>query len=101
MDTKEKIAVMQQQLAVMQAFVDGKTIEFRSKKHQNSWGNMIQESLWSWSDTDYRVKPEPEVLYVNGYNHSDFCAYTTRERARVAASPTALYVAKKFVAVEE
>lgn len=45
------------QIAVMQAWVDGKEIEVKSKGYQNGWIN-AEGPCWDWKTYDYRVKPE-------------------------------------------
>ena len=61
-DTKEKIAVMQ-------AAVDGATI-------QRTCGNGIWMTAWTqswdWDSYEYRVKPEPLTLWVNVYPDRDY-----------------------------
>ena len=52
MDTKEKITIMQ-------AYVDGKKIECRSRGTSN-WTS-VNEPAWCWGgDMEYRIAPEPE-----------------------------------------
>jgi hypothetical protein len=103
MDTKEKIAVMQQQLAVMQAFVDGKKLQVRTKKPENSWRE-LSNPTWQWDVIEYRIKPEPEVVYISKSKYGSFYAHTDYESAVGGAGMSATsyqYVGKKFVAVEE
>lgn len=52
--TREKIAVMQ-------AYADGKKIEFdaESKDVWESWESR-EEPNWNWEENDYRIKPEPK-----------------------------------------
>lgn len=59
MTTKEKIEVMQ-------AFVDGKTIQYKQKlsNQWHEWLHWDEEPYWSWSDTDYRIKPEPKIRFT-------------------------------------
>jgi hypothetical protein len=52
MNTKE-------QIEVMQAFVDGKEIEMKTKM-SNYW-SLIIEPHWDWDHVDYRVKEEKEI----------------------------------------
>lgn len=63
--TKEKIAVMQ-------AYEDGKTIQFRHRTSDPAakWHDILRPIIpdWAWPRTDYRVKPEPKVIYVNFYD---------------------------------
>lgn len=57
MNTKEKIKVMQ-------AWVDGKNVQFNSA---NMWEDMDRnagEPSWSWEYKDYRIKPEPMEIEV-------------------------------------
>ena len=46
-------------IAVMQAFVDGKEIEFTDTT-QNQWAKIVTNlgPLWQWATTQYRIKPE-------------------------------------------
>jgi hypothetical protein len=59
-------------IEVMQAYVDGKEIEYLGDA---SWGpTRLTGPLWDWATTEYRIKPqEPRVfwlysgsIYVNG-----------------------------------
>jgi hypothetical protein len=56
--TKEKIEVMQ-------AFVDGKTVEVsrRSIRKGLEWFELPQneEPFWHWQDSDYRIKAGPKL----------------------------------------
>lgn len=66
-------------IEVMQAFLDGKKIESRSKitdyaalmsayiprqMNEYEWTLCIAEPSWSWGHTDYRVKKEPKEFLV-------------------------------------
>ena len=51
MTTKEKIEVMQ-------AHVDGKTIEILSDLGKNVWNEIKSDILWNWVVCEYRIKPE-------------------------------------------
>ena len=53
-ETKEAIAIMQ-------AWVDGKTIQYRNKADDSVWDDVIGTPIWSWTNTQYRVKPT--VIY--------------------------------------
>ncbi len=55
---------IQEQIAIMQAFADGKTIEYRNALER--W-EPIKDPLWNWTNFDYRIKPEPKVIWVNEY----------------------------------
>lgn len=53
MTTKEMIEVMQ-------AYVDGKSIEFRVH-NEGTWFD-VQNPMWDWNLKDYRIKPEPKYV---------------------------------------
>ncbi|WP_155393941.1 hypothetical protein [Xanthomonas albilineans] len=94
-------------IEVMQAYVDGKEIEHRllqSDKGWSSWASLTQNwALWNWINQDYRVKPEPRVIYVNEYpppgNYG--CYYESAIDAETSANPHALRVAVKYQEVIE
>ena len=48
----------EEMIAVMQAYVDGKEIEYES---YSKW-EKVTEPAWNWGGNDYRVKPEPEYI---------------------------------------
>lgn len=48
--------------AVMQAFKEGKTIEFKDNRSVgNEWKRGVKPT-WDWNYFDYRVKPEPKYV---------------------------------------
>lgn len=49
-----------EKIAVMQAYEDGKEIEY-SYKDCPAWKRATTPT-WNWSTTDFRVKPEPEYI---------------------------------------
>lgn len=61
MNTKEKIEIMQ-------AWLDGKTIEF--KKGHKPWATLSMaactedEPTWYWGEYEYRIKPEPFECWI-------------------------------------
>lgn len=61
MTTAEKIAVMQ-------AYIDGKKIEYYYGTSQ--WKECIVEPSWDWSSCAYRIKPEPKY---RPYKDADEC----------------------------
>jgi len=44
-------------IKVMQAFVDGKEVEWRDGKFEG-WETIISPK-WNWHDNEYRIKPTP------------------------------------------
>lgn len=52
-------------LTVMQAFLDGKQIQCKSKADPDTYyRNISGEPLWNWESSDYRVRPEPMEIRV-------------------------------------
>ena len=49
-----------EQIAIMQAFADGKEIDCRLK-HANTEWTPIKNPNWNWVGCDYRIKPEREI----------------------------------------
>ena len=44
-------------IAVMQGFVDGKTIQYAPYDNGN-WANVAASPCWEWNRNNYRIKPE-------------------------------------------
>lgn len=66
MTTKEKIAVMQ-------AWLDGKTIQYKDKDEKEwlTWDESSTfEPVWAWIELDYRIKPEPKI---RPYTFKEMC----------------------------
>jgi hypothetical protein len=62
-------------IEVMQAFEDGKGVE---AKGRNVGWVLASNPIWDWRTFDYRIKPEPKVIYANEY---DLCFWDVREHA--------------------
>lgn len=58
-----------QQIAVMQAFKEGKTIEYKNKAH-DGW-SVNSDPAWNFDDYDYRVKPEPNPTKYKPFSFKD------------------------------
>lgn len=83
----------QEKIAIMQAFVDGKEIEFKTKNREVSW-SISYDPKWDWIDFDYRIKPEPpptpmnipwefikpEYKWAAKDENGNICLYTERPR---------------------
>ena len=74
-------------IAVLQAFKQGKAIQFRRRSHPDTdvyWKD-TPKPCWDWDTFDYRVKPaEPRRVWLNFYptmgGRSSVC-YDSREEA--------------------
>lgn len=60
---KQTIAELQRQISVMEAFLAGKTI-LAKPHHQKQHWIMSSDPVWLWAMTDYKVAPEPRVVYM-------------------------------------
>ena len=52
-----------EQIAVMQAFANGKEIECLLKHVVMDW-DTIKNPQWNWASCDYRIKPEREITFT-------------------------------------
>ena len=75
---------VQEQIAVMQAFADGKKIEYYSPGC-DEW-IQTNRPTWNWAEYYYRVKPGRAVLYVNQYESG---AWGVGHESRAQATRTA------------
>lgn len=59
MTTEEKIKVMQ-------AYLEGKTVEAAPKRGGEPWYPLAKtsEPIWNFAGFDFRIKPEPRELFV-------------------------------------
>ena len=82
-------------IEVMQAFVDGKDIQYRPidasdwrvYRHTNPPARICHVT-WSWSDYDYRVKPEPLECWVTVLDgRTPSTVHTTEELANNCVHP--------------
>lgn len=55
-----------EKIAVMQAHIDGKAIEFCGFDTEQNPGDWITEAepVWNWARRNYRVKPEPRSIWI-------------------------------------
>lgn len=69
-------------ISVMQAYKDGKRIEYTSGSYWVEW-MLPQEPTWNWVECDYRVKEEPKyVPYENTEELiEDFCKRSGAKRS--------------------
>ena len=65
--TREEAKTM---LPIIQAFAEGKEIEFRSKGFDEEWKKVNEIPGLSYSSFDYRIKPEPKY---RPFKDSDEC----------------------------
>ena len=86
-------------LPIIQAFAEGKEIQFNSV---NGWVAHTSPSFDSQSPDKFRIKPEPEVIYITKAMSGGIYAFKKQEDAKRALTPIDYeYIAKKFIEVTE
>lgn len=103
--TKEETA---RRISIMQGFLDGKQVQAR--EDNGRWAN-CSDPCWDFGYWNYRIKPEPKIIYVNEYEYPASSnpsttiaaggAYDSREAADKNASPLRIGGAKKYIEVIE
>ena len=56
---------------VMLAYLEGMTIQAKSKAYSEEPWRDVANPLWNWTIVDFRVKPEPQVMYAVTYQLPD------------------------------
>lgn len=77
-------------LPLVQALSEGKVIQYKYQKSDNSYAWMDLESAvdFCMPAEFYRIKPEPREVWVNEYPiHRYTVMYGTKEEAEVSLSP--------------
>ena len=87
-------------LPIMQAFAEGKDIQYHD--HKDGW---VTDDPEFHEDLEYRIKPEPEVIYFNKKKLGERFSYgyhnEIRARMDAQAGYDYEYIAKKFIAADE
>lgn len=69
-----------ERLPLIQAFVEGETIETRN---MDTWYRWVEVKTPTFrSHCEYRIKPEPKVIYVNEYRDNSCAAFLTETAAQ-------------------
>jgi hypothetical protein len=56
---------IQEQIAIMQAFADGATIEYKDVSSSEEFWRKTPRPSWNWSQSDYRIAPAvPEYRFA-------------------------------------
>lgn len=92
-------------IAVMQAFKEGKKIEYHAIAIPNKKWQKAARPSWDWSNFDYRITREPKEIWVNEYHHSGAWlgggAYSKKEHAESLAAEDAVRKAVHYREVLE
>lgn len=87
----------QNKIEVMQACIEGKTIQLRTRGH-NKW-KTVPHPKWDWAIYEYQIKPEPQIIWVNFYASGSFYAHSTKKLAERRGGGEAKRTAVPFVEV--
>ena len=100
------MTTIQEQIALLQAIADDRTLQFASKRAPTSWKDAnpdwhdgVKQGFQSIDVVSYnwRIKPEPKVLWVNEYsNPLSPVAHLTEASAKANASNNVVRVAVKY-----
>ena len=90
---------LKERIEVMQACLDGETIEVVDNNKTGRWVVADYIPNFNWSSCNYRIKPEPMVIWVNIYP-IEFCGHKTKELSKGFAGLTDR-TAVKFIEVIE
>jgi hypothetical protein len=92
-------------IEVIQAYKDGKVVQFRYKRIRDSWSDADPTGHleWNFGDYDYRVKLAPKVpreIWVNYYCKGfEACVHNSKSKADQAANFTTLTECVHFIEV--
>lgn len=93
-ETKEAIKVMQ-------AFVDGKIVQYKQPA-LDCWYDLVDiNPIWNWGCVNYRIKPEPKEIWVNEYDGCWGIVHGTKEEAKNRADRDATRKAVRYREVME
>jgi len=63
-EAKTYASELQQQVNIIQAYAEGKTIQTRSKAQKEDWSDCGEPVFGYFDSTEYRVKPEPREYWI-------------------------------------
>jgi hypothetical protein len=58
------MSTTKQKIAVMQAFEDGKAVQYRKRGVSSDAWMRVDAPIWAWDCIDYKVKPEPKKVMM-------------------------------------
>ena len=94
-------------LPIIQAFAEGKVIQWQydDEPNKDTWRIVLyDEGVTERTDVIYRIKPEPEVIYVNKRKNGGYYQYSSYDMAVAGLKgieDSYEYIAKKFQEVME
>lgn len=89
-------------IAVIAAHRDGKVIQYIEKGTSDTWADCINNSpVWDFYHYNYRIEPEPRVVWFNEYPGHFGGIYSSREAALQSARDACIRQVKFIEAIEE
>lgn len=89
------------QIKIMQAALDGKTVQTRQRGALKWACDVIPDSHeWNFEEWEYQIKTKPKVIWVNEYEDGSWAIYSTQHKAIGATGGLASKVAIKKCAVK-
>ena len=71
---------LRKNIAVMQAALDGKEIQWRDKECPDEW-QVSKNHYFDFVGNEYRVKPEPVEYWINQYENKTINVFDTEDKA--------------------
>jgi hypothetical protein len=96
-ETKQALQKLGELAKAMQGFAEGKPVQYRLAEGKK-WSTVVSPT-WTWFG-DYRLKPEPKIVYINEY-YNVRSVWDSEIEAREAAGQHVLRVAVKYAEVVE
>lgn len=76
----------QEIIEVVQAWADGKQIQFCYKANPGNWHDVSSAPAWNFKACDYRIKPEPRIpievwgnIYPDGVRYFHYSLQAAKE----------------------
>lgn len=80
-------------LPVIQAFAEGKTIQWRKKNTYDAWRNCGDDEVFS-GPYDFRIKPEPLECWMVRQNDGAISVFSDEDDARDAVNTATTHIMK-------
>lgn len=100
------MTTIQEQIKLLQAVADGKTLQYQKKNSSNThwfdgsptWHQNLIDGCGELSPVlfNWRIKPEPKVIWINEYASGADAGHYSEQAAKKFAGADALRVAVKY-----
>jgi hypothetical protein len=83
-------------IEVVAAHANGESIQLRYQR--GPWEDVRGTPSWNFGEFDYRIKPQPLIMYINIYPDNIGYAHFTKDEAKESRGTDG--VTKKFIEVQ-